>query len=99
MEAQVAEDVFIDYESYVVQQIVTLLKDKAGDTIFYGLDSHLGCAARAQIHATEGGSQVDGGLRADILSKLMTARGILYLRASIKELGEDAAEIIPTFFS
>lgn len=99
MEAQVAGDVFIDYESYVVQQIVTLLKDKAGDTIFYGLDSHLGCAARAQIHATEGGSQMDGGLRADILSKLMTARGILYLRSTLKESGEDAAEIIPTFFS
>ena len=99
MEAQIAGDVFIDYESYVVQQIVTLLKDKAGDTIFYGLDSHIGCAARAQIHATEGGSQLDGGLRADILSKLMTARGILHLRSTLKESGEDPAEIIPTFFS
>ena len=42
---------------------------------------------------------MDGGLRADILSKLMTASGILYLRATLKESGEDVAEIIPTFFS
>ncbi|MEK9179426.1 MAG: hypothetical protein AAB893_03075, partial [Patescibacteria group bacterium] len=83
----------------VVQQVVKLLEEKAGDTIFYGLDSHIGCAARAQIHATEGGQQVDGGVRADIISKLMTAQGILQLRQALKDGGKEVAEIIPIFFS
>jgi hypothetical protein len=74
------------------------LLEKAGDTIHYGLDSHFGCAARYQIHAPEGGYQEDGGVRSDIISKLMTARGILQLRREMKEKGEDVAEIIPTFF-
>ena len=99
MEGEKPGTVFIDHSSYVVQRLVKLLREKAGDTIYYGLDSHFGCAARGQIHATEGGCQTDGGLRADILSKLMTARGILQLRREMKEQGEDVAEIIPTFFS
>ncbi len=99
MEGEKPGTVFIDDSSYVVQRVVKLLREKAGDTIYYGLDSHFGCAARGQIHATEGGYQIDGGLRADILSKLMTARGILQLRRGMKEKGEDIAEIIPTFFS
>ena len=99
MEGEKPGTVFIDDSSYVVRRIVKLLREKAGDTIFYGLDSHFSCAARGQIHATEGGYQLDGGVRADILSKLMTARGILQLRKDMKEKGEDVAEIIPTFFS
>ncbi len=99
MEGERPGTVFIDHSSYVVQRIIKLLREKAGDTIYYGLDSHFGCAARGQIHATEGGYQLDGGLRADILSKLMTARGILQLRREMKSQGEDIAEIIPTFFS
>lgn len=99
MEGEKPGTVFIDESSYVVQRVVKLLREKAGDTIYYGLDSHFGCAARGQIHATEGGHQADGGLRADILSKLMTARGILQLRRDMKEQGEDVAEIVPTFFS
>ncbi len=99
MEGQEPSAVFIDHESFVVQQVVKLLEEKAGDTIFYGLDSHIGCAARAQIHATEGGQQVDGGVRADIISKLMTAQGILQLRQALKDGGKEVAEIIPIFFS
>lgn len=99
MEGEKPGTVFIDNSSYVVQRIIKLLREKAGATIYYGLDSHFGCAARGQIHATEGGYQIDGGIRADILSKLMTARGILQLRKEMKEKGEDVAEIIPTFFS
>lgn len=99
MEGEKPGTVFIDHSSYVVQRLVKLLREKAGATIYYGLDSHFGCAARGQIHATEGGYQADGGLRADIVSKLMTARGILQLRRDMREVGEDIAEIIPTFFS
>lgn len=99
MEGEKPGTVFIDQSSYVVQRLVNLLTEKAGDTIYYGLDSHFGCAARGQIHATEGGYQEDGGLRADIVSKLMTARGILQLRRNLKDQGIDVAEIIPTFFS
>ncbi|MFZ2206190.1 MAG: hypothetical protein WA061_04470 [Microgenomates group bacterium] len=99
MEGEKPGTVFIDESSYVVQRIVKLLREKAGDTIYYGLDSHFGCAARGQIHATEGGYQVDGGVRTDIVSKLMTARGILQLRKEMKEKGEEIAAIIPTFFS
>ena len=99
MEGQKNESVFIDEESFIVQQIITLLREKAGDTIYYGLDSHLGCAARAQIHSTEGGKQIDGGVRADIVNKLITAKGILQLQKQLKSKGENVAEIIPIFFS
>ncbi len=91
--------VFIDDSTFVVKQISKLLQEKAGDTIFYGLDSHLACAARGQIHATEGGRQEDAGLRSDILSKIMMARGILHLRQELLSKGKEVAEVIPTFFS
>src|SRR3989344_968764 len=99
MEGQDDISVYINYESYVVKQIITLLLEKAGDTIYYGLDSHLGCAARALIHSTEGGKQIDGGVRTDIINKLMTAKGILQLRKDLHDQGEKVAEIIPLFFS
>jgi len=99
MEGQKDESVFIDRDSYVVEQIVTLLREKAGDTIYYGLDSHLGCAARTLIHSTEGGKQIDGGVRSDIINKLMTAKGILQLKKELHDQGEKVAEIIPIFFS
>ena len=51
MEAQVAGDVFIDYESYVVQQIVTLLKDKAGTPSF--MDSTLIWDARHGLRSMQ----------------------------------------------
>jgi hypothetical protein len=99
MEGQEDGSVFIDRESYVVKQIIKLLRGKSGDTIYYGLDSHLGCAARAQIHSTEGGQQADGGVRADIVNKMITAKGIVSLRKLLKNEGNDVAEIVPIFFS
>ena len=63
------------------------------------MDSHIGCAARGQIHSTEGGEQVDGGVRADIVNKLITGKGILQLRKQLFDQGENVAEIIPIFFS
>lgn len=99
MEGQKKDTVFIDYDSYVVRQIMSLLREKPGNTIYYGLDSHLGCAARTQIHGTEGGQQVDGGVRADILSKMMIARGIVQMREELTARGEEVADIIPIFFS
>lgn len=99
MEGQQKDTVLIDYDSYVVKQIITLLREKAGDTIYYGLDSHLGCAARTQIHGTEGGQQMDGGVRADIMSKMMIANGIIQLREELSKKGERVAHIIPIFFS
>lgn len=99
MEGQKKDTVLIDYDSYVVKQIITLLRERPGDTIYYGLDSHLGCAARTQIHATEGGQQLDGGVRADIISKIMIANGIMQLRAELSAKGEAVAHIIPIFFS
>ena len=99
MEGQKDGSVFIDPDSYVVKQIIKLLKGKPGDTIYYGLDSHLGCAARGQIHSTEGGRQDDGGVRADIVNKLITAKGIVQLREKLKNEGENVAKIVPIFFS
>lgn len=89
----------ISNDSFVIQKIASLLHEKTGDTIYYGLDSHLGCAARGQIHDTEGGDQIDGGVRSDITNKMMTARGILKLRENLAQKGESVANIIPTFFS
>jgi len=97
--SQKPHGVFIDQESYVVGQITRILHSKPGATIFYNLDSHLGCAARGQMHASEGGPQIDSGLRTDILAKLMTARGIRELRAMLVLEDSHAAHIIPTFFS
>ncbi len=99
MEGQQKNSVVIDYDSYVVKQIMSLFRERPGETIYYGLDSHLGCAARGQIHATEGGQQTDGGVRADILSKMMIARGIVLLRNELAEKGEHVAQVIPIFFS
>ena len=93
------DHVFIDRSSFVVQRIIELLREKVSDTIFYGLDSHLGCAARGQMHETEGGRQQDAGLRTDVLNKMMTARGIVQMRNELIAAGETVAEIIPTFFS
>ncbi len=91
--------VFIDHSTFVVHRTTQLLKEKSGGTIFYGLDSHISCAARGQIHETEGGLQQDGGIRSDVINKMMTARGILQLRAELMTAGEAVAEVIPTFFS
>lgn len=99
MSGQSSNTVFIDYSTFVVRQISKLLQEKAGGTIFYGLDSHLACAARGQIHETEGGRQEDDGLRSDIISKLMIARGILQLRSELMSQGKPVAEVVPTFFS
>ena len=99
MEGQRSKTVFIDTDSYVVLQIMTLLREKAGDTIYYGLDSHLGCAARSFIHSTEGGKQTDGGVRADIVNKMTTTKGILQLQKKMKKQWKYVADIVPIFFS
>ncbi len=96
---QKPSDIYISSDSFVVHKISNLLREKSGDTIYYGLDSHIGCAARGQIHDTEGGNQIDGGVRSDIANKMMTARGILKLRELLSKKGESVANIIPTFFS
>lgn len=99
MEGSTPGTVFIDRDSFVVRQIERLLLERPNQTIFYGLDSHLGCAARGLIHGTEGGKQQDKGLRADVLNKMMTARGILELRKQLFTQKQEVAEIIPVFFS
>lgn len=96
---QAPDTVFIDRTTFVVRQLSALFTEKAGGTIFYGLDSHLNCAARGQIHETEGGHESDGGLRSDIQSKIMIARGILQLRRELREQGNAVCNVIPTFFS
>ena len=98
-EGQGKKSVFVDKQAYIVQRIISLLRKKTGDTIYYGLDSHLGCAARAQLDTTEGGKQHDKGLRSDVLSKMVTARGILQLRQNLINDGEKVAKIVPIFFS
>lgn len=96
---QAKDTVYIDHSTFVVQRTAQLLREKTGGTIFYGLDSHISCAARGLIHETEGGRQSDGGTRSDILNKIMTARGILQLRNELLSKGKAVAEVIPTFFS
>lgn len=89
----------IDYESLIVSRITQLLLSKKGENIFYGFDSHFGCAARKQIHDRRGGHEKDGGLRSDVISKLMMAQGLLELREELVAQGNDPAKVIPTFFS
>jgi hypothetical protein len=97
--SQKPQSVYIDQDSYVVGQISRLLTGKPNQTIYYNLDSHLGCAARGQIHLSEGGQQSDDGLRSDVLAKWMTARGILELRKTLAAKKSSIADIVPTFFS
>lgn len=92
-------NVFINKNSFIVQEITSYLINKPKYRIFYNLDSHIGCAARNQIHETEGNNQIDSGLRSDVMNKIMTARGLLQLREHYKILNQKVAEIIPTFFS
>jgi len=99
MLGQNPDKVFIDHDSFVVKKIISLLREKAGGTVFYSLDSHIGCAARTQIHETEGGNQHDSGLRSDIINKMMTARGMVELQKELVAKGENVAKIIPTFFT
>ncbi|MFZ1721261.1 MAG: hypothetical protein WAU07_02030, partial [Microgenomates group bacterium] len=91
--------VFIDNDSPIIKHLKQLLLKKSGQTIFYGYDSHLGCAARGQIHARRGGSEDDGGLRSDVMSKLMLAQGLLEVQQQLVVEGLLPAEVIPTFFS
>lgn len=99
MEGQQPGSVFIDWDSYVVKRVSKLIEEKANEVIFYGLDSHLGCAARGLIHSTEGGKQKDQGLRSDVMSKIMTAKGLLTLRETLQQKKGQVAQLIPTFFS
>jgi len=91
--------VYIDHQSPIISSLKKLLLDKSGDTVFYGFDSHYACAARQQIHDRRGGHEEDGGLRSDVMSKMMMAQGILELRSELVAQGQQPAELIPTFFS
>ncbi len=93
------KSVIIDDNSYTAHLLKKLLFSKAGDTVYYSLDSHMGCAARGEIHSAGGGMANDGGLRADIRRKLLIACGIRNLSRQLRHQGYKTASIYPQFFS
>ncbi|MEK7166194.1 MAG: hypothetical protein AAB874_05305, partial [Patescibacteria group bacterium] len=99
LESSAKKDVIIDRSSYTADLLKRLLLSKAGDTIYYSLDSHFGCAARGEIHTASGGMSKDGGLRADVRRKILIAKGIKTLARELELQGYKTATIFPQFFS
>lgn len=95
----VDDSVIIDLNSHEAQAIIKLLRDKPGETIYYSLDSHLGCAARGNHATAEGLICNDDGLLSDIQRKMRIAKGIKQIAEILRANGENIAEIIPQSFS
>jgi hypothetical protein len=91
--------IVIDRKSPVVKQIEKLLTQRPNETIYYGLDSHYGCAARGLLYEQFGGTCQDKGLSSDIQEKLAVGRGLLALREQLIKEGLQVARIVPAFFS
>lgn len=81
-------------DSYKINSVRYILKKNKKHTIHYSLDSHLGCAARKEINPDS-----DGGLKADILRKMVIAKGLLQIRNELAERDPEIATLSPQFFS
>lgn len=93
------KNVVLDQESFEATLIIKeLLEGKPGETIFYSLDSHIGCAARGQLHQGSGGLETDNGLLMDIERKLRIAQGITDYAETLGKT-KKVANIIPQLFS
>ncbi len=96
--SEIPGEIDINYEHPIVQQIINLLINNPGKTLYYVMDSHVGCAARGAANTIEGGAD-DNGLYADILSKKLIAQGIPLIKQKLEREGRSAANITPIFTS
>ena len=96
-----AEQVAIDVNSFEAQSIAKLLSDpkRKDHTLYYSLDSHVGCAARGGMYESEGGELPDEGLLDDVKRKMKIAKGITEFGDQLKKEGIAVADIIPQNFS
>ena len=89
----------LDTNSEFYKILVKLLQEYPDGTIYYGVDSHVGCAARGAISAAEGGTSKDGGLIDDVKRKKKIAIELERIVAGLKEQGMEVANLIPDPFS
>lgn len=96
---QQSGEVRLNKDSDYYKKLVSILRDYSAGTIYYGLDSHVGCAARGSMSADSGSIATDGGLYEDIVRKRKIAAELTRVAEELKESGEDVATIIPDLFS
>lgn len=96
---QNSESAELDKNSEYYKILVQLLKDYAGATIYYGLDSHVACAAREAMSAAAGSTAKDGGLIDDVRRKKKIALELERVAKELRENGEEIADLIPDPFS
>lgn len=94
-----SDEMRIDPETEIYKKIRQLLIDRPGETVYYGLDSHLGCKAREGISTQEGSPRQDKGLRDDINRKLKIAKALKKIREDLVLEGKKVAEVVPDLFS
>jgi len=98
-EQQNSDEVILDKNSDYYKRLLHILKEYKGGTIYYGLDSHVGCAARDGMSASDGGTSDDAGLYEDIMRKKKIAAELECVVNDLKAQGEDMATLIPDLFS
>lgn len=94
-----SDEMRIDPNTEIYKKIRQLLIDRPGETVYYGLDSHLGCKAREGISTQEGSPRHDKGLRDDINRKLKIAKALKQIREDLVSEGKKVAEVVPDLFS
>ena len=93
--------VAVNKDSFEAQAIKKLVADpeRKGNTIYYSLDSHLGCAAKDGMHLSEGAEESDGGLLDDVGRKMKISHGIQEFYRELRGQKIPVADIVPQNFS
>jgi hypothetical protein len=89
--------ILIDKKDWQIQSIVKLLYNYSG-VIFYGMDSHITCAARGAKSVAVGNIK-DGGLAEDIKSKIKIATALGEIEKEHRETKPKLAHIIPQLYT
>jgi hypothetical protein len=82
--------------SKITPEVLTKYPD---ETIYYGLDSHVECAARGSMADAGGSTAGDGGLYEDIVRKKKIAAELQRVAQELKDSGKNVATLIPDLFS
>ncbi|MBP9798442.1 hypothetical protein KBC70_04850 [Candidatus Woesebacteria bacterium] len=96
---QNSEDTRLDPQSDFHKALDELIKRYPGAHIYYGLDSHVGCAARGLMSGAQGKPVVDGGLRDDVTRKRKIAQELIRFSDYMKVHNPTAATLTPDPFS
>ncbi|KXK11610.1 MAG: hypothetical protein UZ22_OP11002000316 [Microgenomates bacterium OLB23] len=94
-----SDEVRLDKNSDFYTRLKEILTKYPGESIYYGLDSHVGCAARGGMADAGGSTAQDGGLYEDVARKKKIAAELQRIGEELKSAGEPVATIIPDLFS